>query len=121
MVFSPVGLLVWGPLAVEYAREIVSGVRVNLACAAWFVWCLAAGDACLVASEVLKDLAQLDRLAVVGQGASSPGVVCALNHGFSSFGWLCFAKNPAPARLLCFAFGIGVAVVWAISPGGAQD
>jgi hypothetical protein len=74
----------------------------------------------LVASKVLQYLAGVYRLAVVGEGAGAPGVVCALDHGRGSFGWLCFAENPAPGSVLRFAFGIGVACIRALSPCGAQ-
>jgi hypothetical protein len=68
----------------------------------------------LVSSEVLQNLAGVHRLAVVGEGASAAGVVCAFNHDSS------LAQNPAASSFGGFAFGIGVAIVRAVSPCGAQ-
>jgi hypothetical protein len=73
------------------------------------VWRLASGHAVLVSAKVLQYLAWLHWLAIVGEGASAPGVVCAGNHGFGSFGLL--AENPAAKLGFAFAFGVGFALV----------
>jgi hypothetical protein len=78
------GLVGWGPLASENGGVKIPGVRVNLACAAGLVRRLASGDPVLIASEILQNFAWLNWLAVVGKGASAPGVVCADNHGLGS-------------------------------------
>jgi len=63
----------------------------------------------MIASKILQYFARLYWLAVVGEGASAPGVVCAGYHGFGSCGLL--AENPAPGCGLLLAFGIGFALV----------
>jgi hypothetical protein len=68
----------------------------------------------LVASEVLQYFTGVHRLAVVGEGASPAGVVCAFNHDSS------LAQNPAASSFGGFAFGVGVASVGAVCPCGAQ-